>query len=153
MSMFSNDYLMKMIAQFIRALSEIIRYRKEKNYEEALVHIKATSLRCLGTDIENLLKYSPDEIVNYFKGDAEKNIMAAELIHELAHICDANEVHAESTHLKKLSLSLYMEAIPNDKQFQTEEYKKKATDLIHLLNNDLSSQNQNSLNRFKTFMK
>jgi len=103
--------------------------------------------------VENLLKYSPDDIVDYFKDDPEKSVMAAELIHELALICDANEAQVESTHLKKLSLALFIDAIPKDQQFQTQACLKKANDLIHLLKDDLSTQSQAKLNQFKNFAK
>lgn len=149
--MFSNDYVMKMIAQFIRALVEIVRKRKEKNYEEALVQIKAASQFYLGTDVESLLKYSPDAIVEYFKDDPEKSIMAAELIYELALICDANEAQAESTHLKTLSLALFIDAIPKDPQFQAQAYLTKANDLIYSLADALSTEVK--LDQFKDFTK
>jgi len=127
---------MKMIAQFIRALADIMRARKEKDYEQALVLIKKASRNYLDTDIVTLLKSTPEQILTQFRNesnqlDTERCFFAAELLYEIALMSQENHQHEAAQQIKVLSLLLFTSAIPKDKQFQSKIHLEKVATLLN----------------------
>lgn len=134
----NSDYIMRMIEQFVRALAAIIRSRKAENYEEAVILIQNASQLYLNADILTLMKYSPDQLLNHFKSsdkdiDAERCLICAGLLYELALITEASQNVDASLHLKILSLNLYVNVIILEKQFRIPEYFNKVNGLIDAL--------------------
>ncbi len=131
-----KDYILRIIEQFVQAIVSIIDLRKAGKSEEALEKIMKASQNYLGEDISFFLQFTPDSIVEYFKGnskhlDAENCIICADLIHELALICDDNKNFQEGHYLKSLCLNLYATAITADSHFQNEEYFEKTNFLLN----------------------
>ena len=63
-----NDYIMRIIEQFVQALMAIAKNRKEGNYKEATEAVKTASRHYLRTDMDLLfLTHTPDQVVDYFK--------------------------------------------------------------------------------------
>ena len=134
----NSDYIMRMIEQFFRALAAIIRSRKAENYEEAVILIQNASQLYLNADILTLMKYTPEQLLNHFKSsdkdiDAERCLICAELLYELALITEASQNTEGSLNLKMLSLNLYVNVITMEKQFQVPEYFNKVNGLIEAL--------------------
>lgn len=131
----NSDYILRMIEQFVQALVAIVTARRAGKYEEAFHQIQSTSQRYLQTDITLLLNQTPDQLLEYFKRDkkhleAEKCVVCADLLYETALICQAKQCEDLSTHAKLLCLNLYLNAIPKEKQFQTEFYEERVRELM-----------------------
>lgn len=130
----NKDYIMRMIEQFVQALVAIVTARKAENYEQAFHQIQNASLRFLKADIAALLNKTPDELIEYFTVgstcDSEQSVICADLIYETALICESTQSDNVSIHFKMLSLNLYLNAIPLDKQFQTPFYMERVKNLV-----------------------
>lgn len=157
-----NDYIMRMIEQFVQTIASIIRSRKAGYTEQALAQIQSGSQRFLNEDISSLLKYTPNQLVEHFKDnsrflDTERSIICADLLHELAWICKEKQSLNASLHLMAMSLNLYISVIPIDKQFQTQEYIRKADDLIkeikEIHKKQFSEEIQANLNLYQNFLR
>lgn len=134
-----SDYIMRMIKQFVEALASIIRSRKTGRYEQALEQIQLASLKFLNTDISFFFQYNPEQLLEHFNKnssfiDTENGIVCADLIYELAMICEEKGMHNETLHLKTMSLHLYVFCIPKDTQFQDKTYIQKANSLLKHIN-------------------
>lgn len=136
-----NDYIMRMVQQFVLAILAIIQKRKDGNYQEAIESIKTASRLYLKADMDLiLLTYTSDQITDYFKDfedcvDTERCILFADLLWELALIYEVQK--QESTQLKKMCLHLYTSSIPKQSLFQTSEYFEKIDLLKKELQTDL----------------
>lgn len=131
----NSDYIIRIIEQFIQTIVAIVKARKAGNYEEAFHQIQNASQRYLHTDISSFLNKTPDQLLEHFKSgtkyfDAEQCIFCADLLYEIALICEAKQCEDLSLHSKLLSLHLYLNAIPKEKQFQTQAYIERVSDLI-----------------------
>lgn len=130
----NRDYIMRIIEQFVQALLMIIKARKAENYEEAFHRIKNASQRYLYTDIGAFLKMTPEQLWEHFKdggkySDLEQCIICAELLYETALILESRQYESLSLQSKILSLYLYLNVIPVEKQFQTQSYMDKVDEL------------------------
>jgi hypothetical protein len=140
--MIQKDYIMRMIEQFVDSLASIIRTRIAGKYEQAFEEIQLASQCYLSTDISSLIHYTPQQLLDFFREDSskldtEKGIICADLLQELALISEEKDFLNVSLRLKILSLNLYLSIIPLDKQFQTEEYMGKITNLTDGLDEQL----------------
>lgn len=131
----NSDYIIRIIEQFIQAIVAIVRARKAGNYEEAFHQIQNASQRYLHTDIASFLNKTPEQLLEHFKGggkhlDAEQCIVCADLLYETALICESKQCEDLSLHSKISCLHLYLNAIPKEKQFQTQSYMERVNDLI-----------------------
>lgn len=131
----NSDYIIRIIEQFIQAIVAIVKARKAGNYEEAFHQIQNASQRYLQTDIIAFLNKTPEQLLEHFKSgtkyfDAEQCVFCADLLYETALICEAKQSDDLSLHTKILCLHLYLNAIPKDKQFQTQDYMDKVDGLI-----------------------
>lgn len=130
-----KDYIMRMIEQFTQALVSIIQYRKAGKYEQAVEQLQQASLTFLNKDLSFFLQLSPDQIIDYFKGDSsdldtESSIICADLLDELAAIAKEKNHPDEALNLQKASLNLYINSLLIDSQFQTPSYREKIDSLI-----------------------
>lgn len=130
----TRDYILRIIEQFTQALLEIVRARKAKNYEQAFQLIQTSSQRYLFTDIDKFLTMTPDQLLKHFKQDkknldAEKCMMCAELLYETGLVCESNQRLDLSLLAKILSFHLYLNAIPHEKEFQTQAYFDRVNEL------------------------
>lgn len=131
----NSDYIIRIIEQFIQAIVAIVKARKAGNYEEAFHQIQNASQRYLNTDISAFLNKTPKQLLEHFKCgtkyfDTEQCIFCGDLLFETALICEAKQSEDLSLLAKILCLHLYMNAIPKDKQFQTQAYMEKVNGLI-----------------------
>ena len=130
-----KDYIMRIVEQFVQAILAITRRRKAGEYKEAREQIQTAARYLLRTDIDLLLLYDNEYILDHFKDfsnslETEKCVLAADLFHELALIEEAEHQPAVALRLKMLCLRLYTTAIPKEPQFQKDQYFEKITILI-----------------------
>lgn len=128
----NSDYIIRIIEQFVKALAGIIRLRKEGHHEEAYQEIQKVSQKFLDMDIANLLKKSPEQLLERFRNeynqiDADRAILCADLLYELALLSQAQHYEDVSLKIKKMCLYLYQNAIPFDKAYQTAHYLDRIT--------------------------
>lgn len=133
-----KDYIMRIMEQFVQAILAIMRRRKSEDYKEARVLVRTTGRLLLRMDIDVLLLYNPDQILDHFKDfsnclETEKCVLGADLFHELALIEEAEHQPAAALRLKIVCLHLYTIAIPLEKQFQTPQYFEKISKLAEEL--------------------
>ena len=125
-----NDYIMRIIEQFVQALIAIIKRRKAGEYKEVVQDIKKAGRYYLKIDVDILLFSSPDQILENFKDsndelDTEKCVLAADLLYELALVKEAQQQMEEALRLKQICLHLYETALPKEPYFQTPERFEK----------------------------
>src|ERR1700677_3899987 len=92
----NRDYIIRIIEQFIQAIVAIVTARKAGNYEQAFHQIQNASQRYLKTDITALLNMTPVQLLAHFKVgakylDTEQCLICADLIYEIAMICEAKQ--------------------------------------------------------------
>lgn len=139
-----SDYIMRIIEQFVQSIVAIVQRRKAGDYKEAYEQIQKASRYYLRTDIELLLLYSPDQIIDLFKDstnylDAPRCILCADLLQELALINEALNLNVEAIRIKSTCLSLYKSAVLENKDCQTSENFEKISILERELNCNNSS--------------
>ncbi|MGC1877778.1 MAG: hypothetical protein WA678_00200 [Rhabdochlamydiaceae bacterium] len=153
-----KDYIMRIVERFVQAIVAIMRRRKSGDYKEAQELVRTTARYLLKIDIDLLLLYNPDQILDHFKDfsnclETEKCVLGADLFHELALIEKAEKQPATALRLKMLCLHLYTIALPKEQQFQKPEYFEKVATLIEELKDQpLSEKIQLSLRAYKEFL-
>ncbi len=153
-----KDYIMRIVEQFAQAILAIMHRRKAEDYKEARELVRTTGRYLLRMDIDLLLLYDPDQILDHFKDfsdrlETEKCILGADLFHELALIEEAEKQPGAALRLKMLCLHLYTTALPKEQQFQNPQYVKKVATLIEELENQqLSEKAQTSLRSYEEFL-
>lgn len=133
-----QDYILRIIEQFIQAIASIMRRRKAKDYTEARKLVRTTGRYLLRMDIDVLLLFHPDQILDHFKDfthrlETEKCVLAADLFYELALIEEAEQRPEAALRLKTLCVHLYTIGIPAEQQFQTPQYFEKVSKLAEEL--------------------
>ncbi|MBA3603866.1 MAG: hypothetical protein H0W50_09570 [Parachlamydiaceae bacterium] len=141
----AKDYVLNMIEQFVLTVAAIARTRKAAYYEQALEQVQQTSQKYLNSDILKFLEYTPDELLNHFKDgynnlDTESCFYCAELLYELAMICEEKNNSEGAFRLKRMSLNLYTSAIPNDNQLQTQESMLKTDSIMNEIDDQYFSE-------------
>ena len=155
----NEDYIMRMIEQFFRALSQIVRQRIAGDHEKAFDQIQIASRFYLETEFTELLKYTPEELLAHFTKktdgfDTDKGIICGELLHEMALISKAKQSDDVALRLTMFSLFLYTTAIPKDKQLQKPRYFEKVSSLIQEIQGyKLPLVIQSNLQSYQEFMK
>lgn len=133
-----NDYIMKIVEQFVQALLTITQRRKAHDYQEARQLVRTTGRSLLRMDIDILLLLTDDQILDQFKDfagqlETQRCVFGADLFYELALIEEAELRTHAAKRLKTLSLYLYTHAIPKEPQFQQTAYYEKISALIEEL--------------------
>jgi hypothetical protein len=154
-----KDYIMRIVEQFVQAILAIMRRRKDGEYKEAREQVRIAARYLLRTDIDLLLLYDNDQIVDQFKDfahrlETEKSVLCADLFYELALIEEAEQQAALALRLKALCLYLYTLALPKEQQFQESQYFEKVAALIEELKGQSLSENTiESLRSYEEFLK
>ena len=153
-----QDYIMRIIEQFVQAIIAIMRRRKAGEYKEAREQVRTAARYLLRTDIDLLLLYADEYILDHFKDftnclETEKCVLGADLFHELALIEEAENQVANALRLKTLCLYLYTIALPKEQQFQETQYFEKVAALIKELEDQpLSEKALKSLHCYEKFV-
>lgn len=153
-----KDYIMRIVEQFVQAILAIMRHRKNGEYKEARKQVQTAARYLLKIDIDLLLLFNNDYILDHFKDftnrlDTEKCVSGADLFHELALIEEAEHQMAIAQRLKILCLYLYTIALPKELQFQKPENLAKVAALIKQLKDQpLSEEVQASVHSYEEFV-
>ena len=134
--MFERDYILRMIEQFVKVIAKVLLNKETGNYDSALDEIRQGYTGIFGIDKELIAVSSAEEIITLLKLRGKDKpkvfLMLAEFLKEEAEIHkstdDLSKDQIDSTYCK--SLSLYLEAVQNNHEFQTEENYKKISELI-----------------------
>ena len=154
-----QDYIMRIVEQFVQALLAIMRRRKNGEYKEAREQVRIAARYLLRTDLELLVLYGNDQILDHFKDfagrlETEKCVLGADLFHELALIEEAEKNQEAALRLKALCLHLYTTALPKEQQFQGPEYFEKVNALKEELEGQsLSDEARLSVHFYEEFIK
>lgn len=109
-----HDYILRMIEQFAQAIAAIVLRRKSGQHKEALEQIQTTSRYYLKMELDTLLGYTPEQIVEELK-DPHKCQLCADLLYELALISEAKGQNEAALILKANCARLNQIAAPKDK--------------------------------------
>jgi hypothetical protein len=154
-----KDYIMRIVEQFVQAILAIMQRRKAGEYKEAREQVRIAARYLLRTDIDLLLLYDNEHIVDHFKDfadriETEKCILSADLFRELALIEEAEKHSEEALRLRILCLYLYSIGIPKEPQFQEPQYFEKVAALIEELKGEpLSEKAIERLHSYEEFLK
>lgn len=154
-----RDYIMRIVEQFVQAILNIMQRRKAGEYKEAKEQVRTAARYLLRIDIDLLLLYDDEYIIENFKDfmhqlETEKCVLGADLFHELALVEEAEQQQAAALRLKALCLYLYTLGIPKEPQFQEAQYFEKVSTLMEELKEyPLSEKSIESLRLYKEFIK
>ena len=154
-----QDYIMRIVEQFVQALLAIMRRRKNGEYKEAREQVRIAARYLLRTDLELLFLYGNAQILDHFKDfagrlETEKCVLGADLFHELALIEEAEKNQDAALRLKALCLHLYTSALPKEHQFQGPEYFEKVNALKEELKEQpFSDEARLSLRSYEEFIR
>jgi hypothetical protein len=110
--MIRRDYLMRLIEQFVEALSKLLKLKANKNYEEALSLIGQTYEELLGFDSLFVNSFSTEDLISIISidgvPDVNKCIIIATLLKEEGEIYEAQNQKdiSRMRYLKSLDIFL-----------------------------------------------
>jgi hypothetical protein len=116
--MLKNDYIMRIIEQFINAMALILRYQKADEYEKALQTTGDTFTKIFGAGSDFFNSLADQDLINLLKTngalDKDKTIMIAALLKIEGDLFESQKNSDESSHRYLKSLNLYLESYLND---------------------------------------
>jgi len=122
----TRDYLLRMIHQLGLVLAAVLKLNKEKRYDDALHEIHLSSRQLLGMDIGLLVSLSDDAVIRLLslgdRFDAEKCIVAAELLRIVGEVKAQQGDETASFHCRTTSLSLFLELLAHETGTLPKEY-------------------------------
>lgn len=153
-----QDYIMRIVEQLVQAILSIMQRRKAGEHKEAREQARTAVRYLLRTDLDLLLLYDNERILDHFKDfadrfETEKCVLGADLFYELALIEEAEQQSASAMRLKELCLYLYAIGLPKEAQFQEPQHFEKISALIkELRNQQLSEKSIENLHSFDNFI-
>lgn len=138
--MIRDDYIMRMIQQIIKFITQLLARTKAGNVEEAKQEIQYASLNYLGLDLETLLDNSNEELLEFFASDDQpdmsKAFIAAQLVFADARLCELKKRSSDAAgrYVKSLDLLLICyehldEAIRADARDRIDEIIPRLADI------------------------
>lgn len=155
--MIRQDYIMRLIEQFVKALAKILFNKKAGNYGDTIQNIDKAFNGIIGLDSKLIDISSAENIISLLKlpGDNTalnvKYIIAAKLIKEKADIKSLdNSENFNSQFEYQKSLSLFLEGYlsKKDEDFKLEDYYKDVEELAEKLKDSLSLDDKTKLLQF-----
>ncbi len=155
--MIKQDFIMRLIEQFVKALAKILLDKRAGNYGETLQNIDKAFNGIIGLDSKLIDISSAENIISLLKlpGDNTalniKYIIAAKLIKEKADIKSLD--NSEDFNLQfeyQKALSLFLEGYLNnkDEDFPLEAYYKDVEELTDKLEDNISAEVRAKLIKF-----
>src|SRR5512136_2370405 len=112
--MIREDYLMRLIEQFTRAMAQISGFRKAEQYPQAWEAIERAYGQLLGVDARLVHLLSEPDLIGFLKTggepDPSKCVIAAELLCEEAEIHELQGKPEESRLRRRKALHLLLTA-------------------------------------------
>ncbi len=153
-----QDYIMRIVEQFVQALLAIMHRRKAGEYKETREQVRIAARYFLRMDLDLLLLYDHEYMLAHFKDfagrlETDKCVLGADLFYELAMIEEAEKQSECALRLKELCLYLYSIGLPKEVRFQKTHYFEKVSSLIEALRNQpFSEQTRVSLRTYANFI-
>ena len=134
--MFQRDFILRMIEQFVKVIAKVLLNKEAGNYDSALDEIQKSYSGIFGIDKELISVSSAEEIISLLKLRGKDKpkvfLMLAEFLKEEAEIHksigDVSKDKIDDTNCK--SLSLYLEAVLNSDEVQSDENYEKINALL-----------------------
>lgn len=145
-----QDYILRIIEQLVQAIGAIMRRRKAGEYKEARHQVHTAMRLLLRIDLNLLLLYDDDYILDHFKDltkqfETEKCVLGADLFYELALIEVAEKQPEKALRLKELCLHLYAIGLSKEAKLDESMQLKISTLISDLSNKPLSAKGRSSL--------
>jgi hypothetical protein len=140
--MYQKDYILRIIEDFFRFLSVILKLRNEKKYDEALQKCDETSMSLLRININNIEKLSIEELEEYVAElslvPQQIEILAGLLFEKSEIYYETNSVFSAKNTVEK-ALILYQMIMESSKSFSVDMDMKihRLKELAVDLNNKL----------------
>ncbi len=124
--MIRRDYLMRLIEQFIEALSRLLKLKESENYKEALSVIEQTYRELFGFDSLFINSFSTDDLIPIIATDGipdvNKCIIIATLLKEEGDVYDAQN-QADTSHLRYLkSLDIFLRGFLSEGELKLNDH-------------------------------
>jgi hypothetical protein len=135
--MITRDYFLRMIQMLAQVLGRVLGLRETKQYDEAYDVIRQTSRQFLGMDGRFLNTLSVTELIRLFdlgdRFDAEKCVVAAELLRMTGELEELRGKHEESYQTSVKSLNLFLELLFRETGAMPKEFFENVDHLIKSL--------------------
>jgi tetratricopeptide (TPR) repeat protein len=135
--MIRNDYIMKMIAQLVKALAVIFKLKDTGRLDDAEREINDALQRITGMNSPLVNGLSCESLVATLRGGTEldvgKTLVIAELLKEEGDIWDARGQEEEAYKRYYKALHLYMEALSDPERPQLPDYLSKVDEVAERL--------------------
>ena len=132
--MIHRDFLMRMMELFVRALAKILLLKEEKQYDEAMDEIDRTGEMFFGHDFKLFKILSEADLIRLLTSDGmldlKRCLVLAELLGLEGEMLELQNKNEASGSLILRSLSLFLEAVLQNKEFETLENFSKIDALI-----------------------
>ncbi|HKI77094.1 MAG TPA: hypothetical protein VKA26_00980 [Ignavibacteriaceae bacterium] len=154
--MIKQDYIMKMIEQFVNALAKILFNKEAGNYKEAINDIEGTLNNLVGVDhflINTLSGKDIISLLNITKDSKKANIQCIIIAKLLKEKAELNSLSKKDKSIPDIdyqkSLSLFLEGILNYKadDIDLSKYYNDVNEIVHRINDSKISKDT----RFKLF--
>jgi hypothetical protein len=132
--MIRNDYIMKMIAQLVKALQQILRLKESGRHDDAMREIDQAMQRICGLNSLLVNTLSEESLASTLRGgvtiDHGKCLVLAELLKEEGDIYKLRGEDEESFARYHKSLYLYLEAFTADEDLRLPDYTEKIAAVV-----------------------
>ncbi len=129
--MLRRDYMLRMIEEFMQALSRMKALKRGENWQEASGAAEEEFQKLLGSDAKAIVKMSETELLARIVQGAptqavrEKTLMIATLLNEAGDIATAQDRHADAQACYLKGLNLLLNVLGNDEPFEAPSYVPK----------------------------
>ena len=130
--MLKNDYILRLIEQFVRVLERIIGLKERGALHEALEFLQAETRRIIGMDGAMLEMLSPDEIARAL-ASPDRIYVAARVVEEMRDIHAKDDEHVRATALGVRAVRLYAKLGGDRGTFLADDSRKHAEGLAEQL--------------------
>lgn len=133
--MYQKDYILRLIEEFFRFLSIILKLRNEKKFDEALVKCDETAIALTGLALNDLEQYPGDAFSEYIDTllfEKEKIEILARLLYEKTEIYieKGSILSAKNTLIKSLLLFENVKATSKDYSVEREMKIQRLKELL-----------------------
>jgi len=132
--MIRNDYIMKMIAQLVKALQQILKLKESGRHDDAMREIDQAMQRICGLNSLLVNTLTEESLAATLRGGATidhgKCIVLAGLLKEEGDIFKARGLDDESFARYHKALYLYLEAFTSEEELRLPDYSEKIAELV-----------------------
>jgi len=124
--MIHQDFIMRQVTQLSRALAQVIFFRQNKKYDEALAEIQTSGELFLGLHLDDGRTVTYSEVMAAFEKKkmtgGEETSLVAEMIRQKGEIHAIRDESKEAEDNLKLALHLFLDLFDKKQEIQTPDY-------------------------------